>query len=83
MRSRMHPEIARALAPFAPPDSVVHQTAEEAADSNGDRWREEALLAADRTANINKAGRAAQRKAEWALEQQQRHLTAIGQLGGL
>ena len=71
MRSRMHPEIARALAPFAPPDSAVHQTAEEAADSEIDRWRDEEIERRDRE------------RYEWALEQQQRYLTATKQLEGL
>ena len=74
MRSRMHPEIARALAPFAPPDSVVHQTAEEAADSEIDRWRDEAREELERRDR---------ERYEWALEQQQRYLTATKQLGGL
>ena len=70
----MHPEIARALAPFAPADSVVHQAAEEAADNEIDRWRDEAREEIERRDR---------ERDEWALEQQQRYLTAIKQLGGL
>ena len=42
----MHPEIARALAPFDPPCSAVHQCVSE-----------DDLLAADRALNVNKSER--------------------------
>lgn len=63
MHARIHPTIARALAPMAPPQSEVHQII-----------REEDWLAADRAINVNKAERRAQLDADWALAEQQRHL---------
>jgi hypothetical protein len=49
--------LARALAPMAPPQSVVHKVIEEAD-----------LLAADRARNLNKAERATQANADRALD---------------
>ena len=74
MNAHLPPTLARALAPFAPADSVVHQDAEEAADSKGDRWRDEAREEIERRDR---------ERDDWALEQQQRYLTATKQLGGL
>ena len=51
--------IARALAPMAPPQSVVHQVITE-----------DELLAADRARNVNKAERATQANADRALDLQ-------------
>ena len=48
--------LARALAPMAPPQSVIHQIIQE-----------DDLLAADRARNVNKAERAIEREAEEAL----------------
>lgn len=56
-------------APMAPPQSAVHQVI-----------RESDWLAADRAANANKAVRAIRRQADWDFEQQQRDLTAAGQI---
>jgi hypothetical protein len=41
---------------------------------------EQEALAADRARNVNKAERLIERHAEFALEQQQRHLHATGEL---
>ena len=57
------PAIARALAPFAPPHSEVHQAI-----------CEEDWIAADRALNVNKAERRAQLDDDLALAEQQRHL---------
>lgn len=54
--------MARALAPMAPPQSVVHQIVQE-----------DDLLAADRARNINKAELAIEREAERALDLQIKH----------
>ena len=51
--------MARALAPMAPPQSVIHQIIQE-----------DDLLAADRARNVNKAERATQANAERALDLQ-------------
>ena len=51
--------LARAIAPMAPPQSVVHKVIEEAD-----------LLAADRARNVNKAERATQANADRALDLQ-------------
>ena len=51
--------LARALAPMAPPQSVIHQIIQE-----------DDLLAADRASNVNKAERAIEREAERALDLQ-------------
>ena len=51
--------LARALAPMAPPQSVIHQIIQE-----------DDLLAADRARNVNKAERAIEREAERALDLQ-------------
>ena len=69
MNYHLHPTIARAIAPMAPPQSVVHQII-----------REEDRLAADRAANANKAERAIQSQTDSDLDQQQRYLAATGQL---
>ena len=53
---------------------VHHQTAEEAADNEIDRWRDEAREEIERRDR---------ERYEWALEQQQRYLTATKQLEGL
>ena len=53
--------LARALAPMAPPQSVIHQIIQE-----------DDLLAADRARNVNKAERAVQRAADWAHDQELR-----------
>lgn len=53
--------LARAIAPMAPPQSVIHQIIQE-----------DDLLAADRAANVNKAERAAQANADRALDLQVR-----------
>ena len=53
--------LARALAPMAPPQSVIHQIIQE-----------DDLLAADRARNVNKAERAAQANADRALDLQVR-----------
>jgi hypothetical protein len=54
-----HTDVARALAPMAPPQSVVHQIIQE-----------DDLLAADRARNTNKAERATQANADRALDLQ-------------
>ena len=51
--------LARAIAPMAPPQSVIHQIIQE-----------DDLLAADRARNVNKAERAIEREAEEALDLQ-------------
>ena len=51
--------LARALAPMAPPQSVIHQIIQE-----------DDLLAADRARNVNKAERATQANADRALDLQ-------------
>ena len=51
--------LARALAPMAPPQSVIHQIIQE-----------DDLLAADRARNVNKAGRAIEREAERGFAEQ-------------
>ena len=51
--------LARALAPMAPPQSVIHQIIQE-----------DDLLAADRARNVNKAERAIEREAERAFAEQ-------------
>ena len=51
--------LARALAPMAPPQSVIHQIIQE-----------DDLLAADRARNVNKSERAIEREAEEALDLQ-------------
>lgn len=56
-----HTDVARALAPMAPPQSVVHQIIQE-----------DDLVAADRARNANKAERAIEREAERALDEQVR-----------
>ena len=56
-----------ALAPMAPPQSVVHKVIEEAD-----------LLAADRARNVNKAERAIEREAERALDLQIKHQNLPG-----
>ena len=61
MSARIPLALAQALAPMAPPQSVVHKVIEEAD-----------LLAADRARNVNKAERAVQRAADWALDQELR-----------
>lgn len=53
--------LARAIEPMAPPQSVIHQIIQE-----------DDLLAADRARNVNKAERAVQRAADWALDQELR-----------
>ena len=60
--------LARALAPMAPPQSVVHQVITEAE-----------LLAADRAANVNKAERAIEREADIALDLQIKHQNLTGE----
>ena len=59
--------LARALAPMAPPQSVVHQIIQE-----------DDLLAADRARNVNKAERAIEREAERALDLQIKHQNLPG-----
>ena len=59
--------LARALAPMAPPQSVIHQIIQE-----------DDLLAADR--NVNKAERAIEREAERALDLQIKHQNLPGAL---
>ena len=59
--------LARALAPMAPPQSVVHQIVQE-----------DDLLAADRARNVNKAERAIEREAERALDLQIKHQNLPG-----
>ena len=59
--------LARALAPMAPPQSVIHQIIQE-----------DDLLAADRAANVNKAERAIEREAERALDLQIKHQNLPG-----
>ena len=59
--------LARALAPRAPPQSVIHQIIQE-----------DDLLAADRAANVNKAERAIEREAERALDLQIKHQNLPG-----
>ena len=54
--------LARALAPMAPPQSVIHQIIQE-----------DDLLAADRARNVNKAERLTQLAAERDLDQQIQH----------
>ena len=61
--------LARALAPMAPPQSVIHQIIQE-----------DDLLAADRARNINKAERAIEREAERALDLQIKHQNLPGEL---
>lgn len=61
--------LARALAPMAPPQSVIHQIIQE-----------EDLLAADRARNTNKAERAIEREAERALDLQIKHQNLPGEL---
>lgn len=57
----------RALAPMAPPQSVIHQIIQE-----------DDLLAADRARNVNKAERAIEREAERALDLQIKHQNLPG-----
>ena len=59
--------LARALAPMAPPQSVIHQIIQE-----------DDLLAADRALNVNKAERAIEREAERALDLQIKHQNLPG-----
>ena len=61
--------MARALAPMAPPQSVVHQIVQE-----------DDLLAADRERNENKAERAIEREAGRALDLQIKHQNLPGAL---
>ena len=61
--------MARALAPMAPPQSVIHQIIQE-----------DDLLAADRARNVNKAERAIEREAERALDLQIKHQNLPGAL---
>ena len=61
MNAYLPPVLAHALKPMAPPQSVVHQVITE-----------DELLAADRARNVNKAERAVQRAADWALDQELR-----------
>ena len=61
--------LARALAPMAPPQSVIHQIIQE-----------DDLLAADRARNVNKAERAIEREAERALDLQIKHQNLPGAL---
>jgi len=67
MNARLPLTIARALAPFAPPHSAVHQAI-----------REEDWIAADRARNVNKAERAIEREAERALDLQIKHQNLPG-----
>ena len=67
MSARIPLALAQALAPMAPPQSVVHKVIEEAD-----------LLAADRARNINKAERAIEREAESALDLQIKHQNLPG-----
>ena len=60
--------LARALAPMAPPQSVIHQIIQE-----------DDLLAADRARNVNKAERAIEREAERALDLQIKHQNLTGE----
>lgn len=66
MSARIPLTLARALAPIAPPQSEVHRIISEAD-----------ALAADRAANVNKAERAVERNAEYALRLQQRYEDAM------
>ena len=59
--------LARALAPMAPPQSVIHQAIQE-----------DDLLAADRARNVNKAERAIEREAGRALDLQIKHQNLPG-----
>ena len=59
MSARIPLALAQALAPMAPPQSVVHKVIEEAD-----------LLAADRARNVNKAQRLAAANADQALDLQ-------------
>ena len=59
--------LARALAPMAPPQSVIHQIIQE-----------DDLLAADRARNANKSERAIEREAERALDLQIKHQNLPG-----
>ena len=59
--------LARALAPMAPPQSVIHQIIQE-----------DDLLAADRARNVKKAERAIEREAERALDLQIKHQNLPG-----
>ena len=61
--------LARALAPMAPPQSVIHHIIQE-----------DDLLAADRARNVNKAERAIEREAERALDLQIKHQNLPGAL---
>ena len=61
--------LAHALAPMAPPQSVIHQIIQE-----------DDLLAADRARNVNKAERAIEREAERALDLQIKHQNLPGEL---
>ena len=61
--------LARALAPMAPPQSVVHKIITE-----------DDLIAADVAANINKAERAIEKEAESALDLQIKHQNLPGAL---
>ena len=61
--------LARALAPMAPPQSVIHQIIQE-----------DDLLAADCARNVNKAERAIEREAERALDLQIKHQNLPGAL---
>ena len=60
--------LAHALAPMAPPQSVIHQIIQE-----------DDLLAADRARNVNKAERAIEREAERALDLQIKHQNLPGE----
>lgn len=68
MSARLPLCMAQALAPFAPPQSVVHRVISEAD-----------ALAADRARNINKAERAIEREAEYALDLQIKHQNLTGE----
>lgn len=65
--NKLHPAFTAALAPFAPPQSEVHRIISEAD-----------LLEADRARNVNKAERAIEREAEYALDLQIKHQNLPG-----
>ena len=69
MSARIPLALARALAPMAPPQSVVHQVITE-----------DELLAADRSRNTNKAERATQANADRALDLQIKFQNLPGEL---
>ena len=68
MSARIPLALAQALAPMAPPQSVIHQIIQE-----------DDLLVADRARNVNKAERAIEREADIALDLQIKHQNLTGE----